>query len=81
MQTAMGAFSFGWEDNYNGESVGMTPYQLLTLNTGAGKKTNDICFRPVTVCCNIPAHIGAETDKPAKYLPPNCVCTILPVFS
>jgi hypothetical protein len=35
MQTAMGAFSLGWEDIYNGESVGMTSHQLLTLNITA----------------------------------------------
>lgn len=35
MPTAIGTFSLGWEDNYNGASVGMTSYQLLTFNITA----------------------------------------------
>jgi len=69
----MGAFSLGWEVNYNGESVGMTAHQLLALKITADEKPNVIFLRPTNVCCNIPGHKGAKTDKPAKYLPPNCV--------
>jgi len=47
MQTTMGAFSLGWEDNYNGESVGMTSHQLLALKITAEEKPKVIFLRPI----------------------------------